>query len=172
MKFIDYLPYGKIPEKLIPSVDVIINSPPKPNSNIPPEYHYYQSRLTDKKLEDYIREIIPFNCFIQYQIIRKGIPIHKDAKDRKVAINYLLSTGGNDVATTVYDENKITVLQQEIIRPGEWHYLLTNKFHGIDGQTFNSDRVAISVTPVEPDIFLESYGLINFNTSSKVGDLL
>ena len=171
MKYIGYLSFDPIPKELLPSVQMVIDSPPKPNSNIPPEYHYYQSRLADQNLENYIREIIPFNCFIQYQIIRKGIPIHKDAKDRKVAINYLLSTGGNDVATTVYDENKITILQQEVIRPNEWHYLLTNKFHGIDGQTFNSDRVAISVTPVEPDVFLENYGLTNPNTSSKVGDL-
>ena len=134
-----YLDLPQIPEHLIEPIDIIISKPPKPDSMVSANFAPFQTRLVSKELVEWVQDIFEMKCYTQYQIIRAGIPIHKDI-GRTVAFNYILQTGGNNAHTCIYTENKKIM---EKIEPVKWHRLKTDVYHNVTGLT--TDRVAISV---------------------------
>jgi len=139
--FCTYLDIPSVPEYLIEPPKFIINKPPKPGSNISSSYIFFQTRLVSKELEIWVKDIFKRDCFVQYQIVRNGIHIHKD-KGRNVAFNYLIETGGAHATTCFYDDNK-TLIHSEILKPKLWHRLKTDVNH--DVRNINIPRIAISV---------------------------
>ena len=139
--FFTYLNIPSVPESLIESVTAIIDKPPKPESSIPSSYYYFQTRLVSKELEIWIKDVFQKDCFVQYQIVRNGIHIHKD-NGREVAFNYIIETGGPQAATCFYDDDKKFICS-EIIKPKIWHRLKTDVNHDVRNCT--GHRVAISV---------------------------
>lgn len=139
--YLVYLDLPKIPEHLIEPIDIIINKPPKPGSNIPADFAPFQTRLVSKELFEWVQDMFKLKCYTQYQIINRGIPIHKDI-GRTVAFNYILETGGPKVLTTIHGDTKKMIGYEEI-KPYVWHRLKTDEFHSVIGMT--SSRVSISV---------------------------
>ena len=139
--YLVYLNLPQIPIELIEPIDVIINKPPKPGSNVPADFVPFQTRLVSNELFEWVQDMFRLKCYTQYQVIRKGIPIHKDI-DRNVAFNYLLQTGGQKVLTTIHDENK-KLIAYEQVKPMNWHRLKTDVYHSVIGLT--DVRVSISV---------------------------
>ena len=139
--YIVYLDLPPIPDELLYPIIDIINAPPKPESNIPASYHYFQTRLVSDQLSDWCRDLFKTDCYAQYQIVREGIPIHKDV-GRNVAFNYIIQSGGNDASTNIYDEDR-NLLCSEIIPTKRWHRLKTDVHHNVTN--LSTDRVAVSV---------------------------
>lgn len=139
--YLVYLDLPEIPEHLIEPIDVIINKPPKPDSKIPTDFAPFQTRLVSKELFEWVQDMFKIKCYTQYQIIKRGLPTHKDVR-RTVAFNYILETGGPNVLTTIYDDTK-KMIDYEEIKPHIWHRLKTDVFHNVTGIT--SSRVSISV---------------------------
>jgi hypothetical protein len=144
-KYFVYLDLPKVPENLIEPIDVIISKPPKPESNIPYDFASFQTRMVSTELFDWVQDMFKLKCYTQYQIVRRGIPIHKDIS-RNVAFNYILQTGGTKVLTTIHDESK-RLIAYEQIAPMSWHKLKTDEYHCVMGLT--TDRVAIGVEILE-----------------------
>jgi hypothetical protein len=139
--YLVYLDIPPIPEELLYPIQDIINAPPKPGSNIPNSYHYFQTRLVSNELSEWCRDLFKTNCYAQYQIVREGVHIHKDF-GRNVAFNYVLQQGGTNVSTNIYNEDK-NLICSEIIPARRWHRLKTDAFHDVTNMT--TDRVAVSV---------------------------
>lgn len=142
MKYINYLNFPNIPEDLLESIEDIIN---KPRGNSIVTQDYFQSRPISHKLQDWLEKNLSFEFVAQYQVIYTGIPIHKDQGNRKLAYNYLLAQGGNNVKTVIFDDNK-KILQTETLPIKTWHSIKTDMFHGVFGLHTNP-RVSLSVTP-------------------------
>jgi len=66
--------------------------------------------------------------------------IHQDPRD--FAISYLLETGGENVITTMYDNDNIT--DSKKIDPHKWHIINTKDLHSVSGIT--EIRIAISIS--------------------------
>ena len=139
--YIVYLDLPPVPEELLYPIQDIINAPPKPGSNLPDSFYYFQVRAVSDKLTEWAQDIFKTNCYPQYQVIREGLIIHKDL-GRYVAFNYILQPGGDNVSTNIYDEDK-NLICSEIIQPKRWHRLKTDVYHDVTGMT--TDRVAVSV---------------------------
>lgn len=139
--YLVYLDLPAIPEELLYPIHDIITMPPKPNSKVPASYYYFQTRLVSEQLSQWVTDIFKMDCYAQYQLIREGVHIHKDV-GRNVAFNYILQTGGENVRTNIYDEDK-NLICSDIIQPKRWHRLKTDVFHDVTGMT--TDRVAVSV---------------------------
>lgn len=144
MKYINYLKLPNVPEDLLESVEDIIN---KPRRISYVKQDFFQARPISNELQDWLEKNLPFKFVAQYQIIYLGIPIHKDEANRKLAYNYLLDQGGNNVKTIIFDDNK-TILQSEILPLKSWHSIKTDMYHGIFGLQKNNPRVSLSVTPL------------------------
>lgn len=144
--FFRYVDIPKIPDHLIDTLAAFVN-----RKNIyDVEKSYYLQFEISKELETFLKSIFDFKITAQYQIIKKGLPIHKDRK-RTECFNYLIETGGSDTCLNTYDEDKETVLHSVHIEPFKWHWINVGKFHGVSGLT-DAPRLAISVTPLDKKI--------------------
>jgi len=140
-KHLVYLDLPSIPEELLEPIDVIINKPRKDIIHISSDYDFFQTREVSKELENWISSFLKRECIINYQIVKKGIDIHKDF-GRRVAFNYLLDTGGHYASTCFYNEQQ-QIIDIAIIKPKKWHRLKVDVFHNV--KNLHRERVAVSV---------------------------
>jgi hypothetical protein len=141
--YLTYLDFPAIPENLLESTEDILN---KPRHESVVTQDYFQTRPVNKNLEDWLEKNLPCKFTARYQIIYPGLPIHKDMGNRKLAYNYLLSLGGNNVRTIIFDET-IKMLQSDIIPLKTWHSIKTDMYHGVFGIHKDTPRISLSVTP-------------------------
>ena len=143
--YIEYLDYPPLPEHLVESIDDIVL-----RENFDPDWTYanYVTKSMSKELDVWIRATLGFELERQplYQVLRNIIPIHKDVDGRPFAYNYLLSTGGSNVTTCFYDDDK-RLVHSEVIPAGCWHRLRVQHFHSVVQFDKNGVRVSITVTP-------------------------
>lgn len=148
IKYLDNVP--SVPEELLDSVESIIAA--ESEKMLVKDFSTFKYKTVNPLLDKWVHEAFKIKCYAKYQVIYNGIPVHKDHPafpgDRRIAFNYLLSLGGSNVITTVYDEDKTTILQQERIPLKRWHSLVVEKWHGVDGISNNHPRVALTVTPI------------------------
>ena len=76
-----------------------------------------------------------------FQIISGDLPAHKDI-GTEIKLIHLFNTGGDNVLTNFYDEDKITVTDSYKIEAGRWHILQANRYHAVH----NVETVRFSVT--------------------------
>ena len=143
MKYIENINLPNIPDDLLESVEDILN---KPSYESIVTQDYFQTRLVNKNLEDWLEKNLLFKFSVRYQIIYPGVPIHKDMGNRKLAYNYLLSLGGDNVKTMIFNESK-KILQSEILPLKTWHSIKTDMFHGVFGLYKDTPRISLSITP-------------------------
>jgi hypothetical protein len=143
MKYIENINLPTIPEKFVESIEDILN---KPRGDSIVTQDYFQTRFIDKNLKNWLENNLLFKFSVRYQIIYPGLPIHKDMGNRKLAYNYLLSLGGNNVKTMIFDDTK-KLLQSEILPLKTWHSIKTDMYHGVFGLQKDNPRVSLSVTP-------------------------
>ena len=87
------------------------------------------------------------NSFFSIQGIKYNIPIHID-RNRIFALNYILYSGGDDVYTSWYDQNK-NHLHSEFLKKNLWHKFNTGIYHGVHGLSPTEFRIAVSVDLVK-----------------------
>jgi len=105
----------------------------------------YDQFEVQKDVIDAITPQLDFDChpdFIRYQVIRRGIPKHTDAK-RYGVINYLIKAGGDFVYTHWYDDND-NIIETQIVEENSWYKMRTDIDHRIIGMT--SDRLMLSIS--------------------------
>ena len=109
------------------------------------EYEYYRQYKYDcKSLCELLQPLFNFDLTdrVFIQIIKNGIGIHKDIGRSKV-YNYLLDTGGDNVYTRFYDEDKKTELFKINIPLHTWHQLDVTGYHNVTG--IQQDRISITI---------------------------
>jgi hypothetical protein len=104
---------------------------------------YYRIYAANSTLNGFVRKLIPNAKIVSVQIIRTGIPIHTDI-GRTEAINYIISTGGDNVYTCFYAEDNLE--QKYKIETERWHWLNVSVPHQVIGLDNNNPRVAITVS--------------------------
>ena len=139
-----YLDLPDVPINLIGSIHDIVNNYDKPNDLVrPPDDNTYRARTVKKDLEDWINTVFYDKHVVHYQIISTNMPPHKDR--RNTAFNYILDTGGDNVQTRFFDDDK-NLLHAQIIRRHRWHRIPTHIMHDLDGISPSRVRVAITVS--------------------------
>jgi hypothetical protein len=110
------------------------------------DFYFYKQFDINDALNNYLKTIFNFKFTAQYQIIRYGIPIHKD-RARLECINYLIDNGGPESCLEIYDEDKKSILLKEHIENYKWHWINVSKFHGVSGLK-SKPRFSLSITPL------------------------
>ena len=141
---IEYINLPSVPEELLEPIETIINNI-RTNSVV--KQDFFQGRPISVELQDWLEKNLSFDFVAQYQIIYKGIPVHKDMGNRKLAYNYLLSLGGDSVKTIIFNDSK-KILQSETLPLKAWHSIKTDMFHGVFGIHKDTPRISLSVTPL------------------------
>ena len=142
--YIAYLDFPNIPEELLEPIEDIFN---KPRCESIVTQDYFQTRIINKNLEYWLEKNLPCKFTARYQIIYPELPIHKDTGNRKLAYNYLLTLGGDNVITVIFDDSK-KVLQSEKLSLKTWHSIKTDMYHGVFNICKDTPRISLSITPV------------------------
>lgn len=118
---------------------------------------YYPTVRIQEWFEDTIRPLIDNKdkaLKLCIQTIGVGVKPHKDPA-RRVVLNYLIDTGGEEVYTTHHTEDKSMVVHKVKIEPLRWHELQTDIFHGVIGHV--RKRVALTFDLVKYYGPIENY---------------
>ena len=139
--YLQYVNFPLVPEYLLESHNDILNKQSKVGSIVNENYQYFQTKPVNNDLLIWTKNTLGNSAWPQYQIIKKGLPIHKDLT-RRAAFNYLINPGGLHVITGFFNDNK-QILYYEKIKSKTWHCIKTDVFHGVFGIT--GVRIAFSV---------------------------
>lgn len=101
----------------------------------------YRKYPVNAELADWLQSAFPDCDTFDYQIIRKGLRVHKDVA-RTECYNFLVDNGGPNSRTTWYQDDKETITHTEIIPSQVWHKLQVDVFHGVS----DVDEVRIGIT--------------------------
>ena len=166
MEYIKYLDLPLIPKYLLEPLDVLLTKPINPHSSVSPLAKNFKEKKASDELNNWLKDNINFyiDASPNYMLINRNITIHRDVdnynkqtqtKGRTIALNYLINPGGKNVYTTIYNEDKKTILQTEKIEPFRWHYITVDRYHGIHGIDETDTRVNLSITFKDEKIFKE-----------------
>jgi hypothetical protein len=142
--FYKILDWPKVPSQYCITNESILESTYHPAHPVKDYMFYRQYNCNDNTLVELLQPFFEFDITkrIFYQIIKKGISTHKDI-GRKIIYNYLLDTGGTDVYTKFYDEDKTTEMFSVNIPVHTWHQMDVSYYHNVVG--VETPRVAISI---------------------------
>ena len=97
----------------------------------------------DYNLKNFLKDFFDLNVYnIRVQSIYSDSIIHID-NNRTEAINYIVSSGGDNVITSFYDED-LKLLEEIVIKPQKWHKLKVDTRHSVRN-ILSPPRVAITV---------------------------
>ena len=142
--YIDYLNIPAIPKEILEDLDTIRN---RLFAIGTPYNGTFRLKDTSSTVSDYIQTLFPFEVHCRYQFVYQGLPIHTDMKGnagRKLAVNYLLNAGGNNVITNIYDNN-YNVIDSKCLELNRWHYIRTDHLHNVSNIDKDSVRIALSI---------------------------
>jgi len=152
MSYITPVDFPVVPSNLLDSIDDIlyknVDMPFLPSTrkdysiadNVP-AYDFTRKEI-NPDLYHWLKINIPFKLVAQYQIMTTDMPIHKDKT--VLAYNYLISAGGANVLTNMFDETQ-TLVESICMPEFKWFRLNTLRFHNVIGVEPNSYRIALSL---------------------------
>lgn len=145
--YAELLDWPRIPEELIEydlsKIRLLKDCSPYPTYDL-----FRQYKIVDKNLIEYLQQFFDFDVskHSYYQVIKDGIATHID-KDRTIAYNYLINSGGNNVYTVWCENDKVTETFKISIPIKTWHKLDVSTYHTVKG--IDDTRIAISVFNLE-----------------------
>lgn len=151
MRYIDYVDILPIPEKLLATKEYILDVYKNQRINYPGiNNNYFYSLTVPNDLKNWCHDNLSFDiASIRYQYIPGNLPIHKDIDNRIIAFNYNIEIGGDSVFTSIYDEDKTTLLHRCSISNKKWHFIKTGFFHDVTGVV--NGRINLSVSPTHDE---------------------
>ena len=123
---IQYLNFPPIPQDIIDNLTLEFEQYQKQTNN---PANWWWSDSFNQEINEWCQKNICADMYFAFQHAIGGLPIHKDTS--KIKLNYVLSTGGSDVITSFYDEDKTTVLNSYCIEPQRWHLIKVDVYHGV-----------------------------------------
>ena len=129
-RFIQYLSLPPLPDNLISEIsldpaDYTLRAHGPGNLET-----YIWTDDHNKKLDAWCKQNICPDMYFAFQILHTSNNIHKD-NGTTVKLNYVMSTGGSNVLTEFYDDDKTTLLDSYHIEPHRWHILKVNTYHRV-----------------------------------------
>lgn len=159
--YIDYINLPNIPEELLESSNDILNKETLSVNTyeggaLSIATKHGTNSITRKEVPNnlikWLQSICDFPVSARYLILNSRVPIHRDPKTRPRAYNYIIDAGGENVTTTVYDDD-YTVLKSLVIPEKTWHCLETGRLHGLEGISENRNRIVLSISYTGSKVF-------------------
>ena len=154
--YIHYLNFPKLPDDIFSTInfnigDYIAKSKGSFDPDKPEEYPdvYTWSDSFNEQINKWGQENICPTVYFAFQIFTGDVPLHKDVNALNnskslLKLNYVLLTGGDDVYTEFFDEDKTTKLASYKIDQHRWHVLKSDAYHRVVG--VDSGQVRFSIT--------------------------
>lgn len=143
--YVDLLP--QIPDYLYIEIDRIITTKKDELEKFAGGKHWaYQFFPIDGDLSEWLLENVlkeKTDCF-HIHVITKELVIHKDYNSKKYKLNYIFDTGGDQVITSFYDDDR-RLVESHNFEQKKWHHFNGQYFHGVTGIDTDKKRIAITL---------------------------
>jgi hypothetical protein len=147
VRYIQYVNFPQIPNELLNSIvpqTLLSAFNQSENKKSPSSYETYAwTDEANEQLNAWCQENICPDMYYAFQLITGKLPIHKD-KTTKTKLNYLISTGGDDVLTTFYKDDQTTKLASYNISAHKWHIFKADTYHSVSELLSNQIRFAVT----------------------------
>jgi len=114
-----------------------------PNVFIQGWYKNYKVHTATDNLKEFLKQFF-INHNIQVHIIENTLYMHRDY-GRSIAFNYIIDSGGNDVETCFYNNDR-SLLFSIKIEEHRWHRLDVSILHNVIN--LERPRIAITINPL------------------------
>ena len=88
----------------------------------------------NREVNEWCNDHVMRGLYYAFQIARGDMPLHKD-NNSTVKLIYLLTTGGDNVSTSFYSEDRQQKLHSVTLNLNTWYILKTDIWHGVTGIT-------------------------------------
>ena len=140
--YVRYLNLPQIPKSVLNTVNYNYNDYIKKAGEGGGTYSW--SDDYNQEINSWCQQNICDTMYWAFQIIRGDLGIHKDTGGTLTKLTYLLETGGSNVATEFYADDKTTLLERVVLEPHSWHILKADTYHGVTG--VESGKIRFSIT--------------------------
>jgi hypothetical protein len=104
---------------------------------------YTWSDSFNASVNEWCQKNICAEMYWGFQIIRGDLGLHKD-NVTLTKFCYLLDTGGNNVVTEFFEDDRTTLVDSVVLKPHQWHILKVDSFHSVRG--VDPGRTRFSIT--------------------------
>lgn len=109
-------------------------------------YDPYKLYPISSELKLWLQNNIPIEigscCHVH--VITSDLDIHKDYMQEKFKVNYIFTTGGENVKTNFYDDD-LNLLESHVVPSFVWHWFDGTVNHNATNISFDNPRVAITI---------------------------
>lgn len=135
---IHYINFPKIPDNIVNQIprDTLLYTKDLDYS----ANNYFWSKSFTTELEYWCRANVCATASWGIQVITGNLPAHKDF-GTSLKFIYIIETGGGDVRTNFYNDNK-HLINSYVIAPNTWHTLKADTLHDVK----NVEQVRISIS--------------------------
>lgn len=135
-RFIQYVNFPSIPTEILQSISTNIN-----------DYQFesgsYWTDQHNQILNNWCQANICNSMYFAFQCFSDSVGLHKD-HETQIKLNYIITTGGNQVITEFLANDKTTKLAEYQIEPHRWHLFQANVYHCVQGIEPGQTRFAIT----------------------------
>ena len=78
-----------------------------------------------------------------FQFMNNDIIAHKDV-GTEVKLTYLIDTGGSNVKTNFFEDDKTTMTHSFVIPTHQWHILHASRYHSVEGIESGHTRFSLT----------------------------
>jgi len=146
-RYIQYVNFPEIPKELIECiipqnlVDLFNQNENKKSTRIHETYTWTDD--LNEKINVWGQQNICPDMYYAFQLMTGPLPIHKD-RITKTKLNYIVSTGGDNIMTTFYDEDRTTELASYNIPINKWHLFKADTYHSVGDLAPGQIRLAVT----------------------------
>jgi hypothetical protein len=141
-KYYRYINLPKIPQSVIDQINLNFDQYEKKDAG----YHgddYKWSDSFNSAVDQWCKQNICDEMWWAFQFIKGGLMPHIDIAT-KYKFVYLLDTGGSNVITEWYNEDRSEVVDSVVLEPFRWHMLKVDTWHSVRGVQPGQIRYSIT----------------------------
>ena len=145
-----YINLPTIPDTILSQLNYNFSEYQGPDANAPGhqwtsnlQHGYMWSDSFNQEINSWCQKNICDKIYWAFQIITKDLAAHIDF-NTKTKFCYLLSTGGNNVATNFHDDLGNQIVDCVELELHRWHILKVDSFHSVTGIEPGKVRFAVT----------------------------
>jgi len=145
-----YLDLPKVPDSIIKQLNYNYDEYEINDPNIYPPQTNTWTKTFNSEINQWCQQHISPTLYWGFMIMHSDLRPHTDVKT-ELKLTYLIRTGGDNVKTEFYEDDKVTLIESVIIEPFRWHLFRSDIVHAVKGIEPDHTRFSVSASIFRKD---------------------
>lgn len=141
-KYYRYINLPLIPQSVVATMEMNFDKYEKRDAGRHGDTYKWSDSF-NTEINKWCQENICNEMWWAFQFIKGDLGIHQDVVT-KYKFVYLLDTGGDDVITEWFNDDKTEVVDSVVLEPLRWHILKVDTWHSVRGVKEGSTRYSVT----------------------------